>query len=263
VFDHDGVLVDSIGPDLTACRRLFAEHGAPLPAERWAREVCGNTDGYRGLFRLLTDPVPGADGDPPPAPGAAYGPADVPPAPPGTTPVTGTAAVTRAARPTPALLRTRLGELWRELLVPANVPLLPGVRELLTRLAGHGVRLAVASSADRHWVERMLDHHGLAPLFDAVVGGDDVARRKPAPDVYLEALARLDTAPEHALAVEDSLTGVEAARAAGLRVVAVPTPYTRSLDYGRAHATLTGLDLLTDALLPRILREDDHAPDAP
>ncbi|MGW7413567.1 HAD family hydrolase [Streptomyces sp. NPDC054863] len=216
VFDHDGVLVDSVGPDLEACRRVFAEYGVDLPAERWAREVCGNTGGYEALFGLL----PGA--------------------------------------PDPAPAYARLRELWRELLVPQNVPLMPGVRTLLDRLASRGVRLAVASSADRSWVSRMLGHHGLTAYFDTVVCGDDVARVKPAPDVYREALARLGVAPERAVAVEDSLTGVAAARAAGLRVVAVPTPYTVGLDHGAADTTVTGLDLLTDDLLHRTLREVSH-----
>ncbi|NDZ81333.1 HAD family phosphatase [Streptomyces sp. SID10853] len=219
VFDHDGVLVDSIGPDLEACRRLFAEYGVDLPAERWAREVCGNTGGYEALFGLL----------------------------PGT--------------PDTARAHARLRELWRELLVPANVPLMPGVRTLLDRLAERGTRLAVASSADRSWVTRMLGHHGLTAFFDVVVCGDDVARVKPAPDVYRRALALLGVTPGRAVAVEDSLTGVAAARAAGLRVVAVPTPYTRGLDHGAAHTLVTGLGLLTDDLLHRTLQEGSHVPD--
>ncbi|GAA2557249.1 HAD family hydrolase [Streptomyces levis] len=240
LFDHDGVLVDSVGPDFQACLRLFREHGVELPVERWAREVCGNTDGYSALFGLLSGSV--AEGV-----RTASGPA-VPP---------GSGSCAPGVADT-AALRARLEGLWQELLVPANVSLMPGVRELLTRLRGHGIRLAVASSADRRWVMRWLTHYELADLFDAVVGGDEVARKKPAPDVYLEALSRLGASPGRALAVEDSLTGVAAARAAGLRVVAVPTRYTRSLDYAAADVTVTGLPLLTDALLDRICREDAH-----
>ncbi|WP_343240126.1 HAD family phosphatase [Streptomyces sp. SID12488] len=242
VFDHDGVLVDSIRPDFQACLRVFAEHGVELPAERWGREVCGNTGGYTALFQLLTDPAD-CTGDARVSDAGALVPSRE-----------------GVSRPTVEELRARLEAYWDELLVPANVPLMPGVRELLTRLTARGVRLAVASSADRRWVTRMLAHHGLAGFFETVVGGDDVARAKPAPDVYREALSRLGVAPEHALAVEDSLTGVSAARAAGLRVVAVPTPYTRSLDYGAAHARITGLPLLTDDLLNRLLEEDEHVP---
>ncbi|MGW2031021.1 HAD family hydrolase [Streptomyces sp. NPDC001811] len=238
VFDHDGVLVDSIGSDFEACRRLFGEHGVELPVERWAREVCGNTDGYDALFALL--PAAGTN----PARVAGAGRARPDGCPPEGVP--------------DRYLWTRLKALWKELQVPENVPLMPGVRELLTRLADRGVRLAVASSADRGWVLRWLGHYGLTELFDTLVCGDDVPHRKPAPDVYTEAARRLGVPAARCLAVEDSLTGVTAARAAGMRVAAVPTSYTRSLDYGVADAVLTGLFELSDELLHELFREDDH-----
>ncbi|MFE9426428.1 HAD family hydrolase [Kitasatospora sp. NPDC006697] len=212
VFDHDGIIVDSITPDFEACSRVFREHGAELAADRWAVEVCGNTDGYPGLFAALAE---------------------------------------RQGLPADAAERMfgRLSELWDLALTPATVALLPGVREVLDRLRADGVRLAVASAAPRGWVVGCLEHHGLRDRFEAVVTAEDVERRKPAPDAYLAAVGRLGLPAGRCVAVEDSLTGVSAARAAGLRVLAVPTPVTRSLDYSAADLVLPGLSELPAGLL--------------
>ncbi|MFD8592867.1 HAD family hydrolase [Streptomyces sp. NPDC059637] len=135
----------------------------------------------------------------------------------------------------------RLRELWEVHMHPGNVVLLPGAPELLDRLTRAGMPLALVSASDRPWVETWLAEYGLAGHFTAVVPGDEVTRRKPAPDLHLEAARRLGVAPARCLAVEDSVTGVAAARAAGARVAAVPTALTRHLDYGAAHHVLGGL----------------------
>jgi len=81
---------------------------------------------------------------------------------------------------------------------------------------------AVASSSARKLVEATLGRFGMLARFDALVCGDSVARPKPAPDVFLLAAARMRVSPAACVVLEDSLAGVEAARAAGMRVVAVP-----------------------------------------
>ena len=70
----------------------------------------------------------------------------------------------------------------------------------------------------------MLELSGLAPLFRATVSSEEVARGKPAPDVYLEACRRLGVAPSRPAAVEDSHAGIGSAKAAGMRVIAIPNP---------------------------------------
>lgn len=104
----------------------------------------------------------------------------------------------------------------------AGVLMLPGARELVASLRG-AVPVAVASNSVRPIVETALAAGGLADSFDAVICGDDVARPKPAPDIYLAACRALGVAPVDALAIEDSPVGVAAARAAGLFVVGVPS----------------------------------------
>jgi beta-phosphoglucomutase-like phosphatase (HAD superfamily) len=88
-------------------------------------------------------------------------------------------------------------------------------------LAFEGVPLAVASSSPRARLDLTLEAADLTRYFDVSVAGDEVARPKPAPDVYVEAAERLGTAPRDCLAVEDSEPGARAAVAAGMRVIAV------------------------------------------
>ena len=102
-----------------------------------------------------------------------------------------------------------------------RLPLIDGAVEAVKRLAGR-FRLAVASSSNRRVIEAVLATSGLAPLFEAVVSSEEVARGKPAPDVFLEAARRLDVPPERCAAIEDSGNGIRAAHAAGIRVIAIP-----------------------------------------
>jgi len=111
-------------------------------------------------------------------------------------------------------------------------PLLPGVVDLLEEARGFGLGTAVASSATRGWVTGWLGKHGIVGLFDSVCGREDVPRVKPAPDLFLLAALRLGVAPPTCLVFEDSPNGIRAARAAGMRCVAVPNPVTRPLDLG-------------------------------
>jgi HAD superfamily hydrolase (TIGR01509 family) len=104
-----------------------------------------------------------------------------------------------------------------------HLPLIPGAAEAVAAVAG-AYRLGVASSSPRELIEYALDLADLRDRFVAVVSSDDVARGKPEPDVYLEACVRLGTVPKRAAAVEDSGSGIQAAYAAGLAVVAVPNP---------------------------------------
>jgi HAD superfamily hydrolase (TIGR01509 family) len=104
-----------------------------------------------------------------------------------------------------------------------DLPLVPGAREAVLRLAKK-YRLGVASSSPTELIEDALELAGLRPQFAAVVSSDEVAQGKPAPDVYLEACARLRSSPGCSAAVEDSSNGIKAASAAGLAVIAVPNP---------------------------------------
>jgi HAD superfamily hydrolase (TIGR01509 family) len=103
-------------------------------------------------------------------------------------------------------------------------PWLPGALDSVRRMAAR-FPLGLASSSNRELIQAVLEAGGIDGLFQAIVSSEEVARGKPAPDVYLEAARRLHVPPERAAAVEDSEAGIRSARAAGMRVVAIPNPH--------------------------------------
>jgi HAD superfamily hydrolase (TIGR01509 family) len=128
----------------------------------------------------------------------------------------------------------------RQMELTLALDILPGVREWRQQAVERGLRLGVASSSGRSWVLGHLERLGLDG-WDCVRCGDDVARTKPAPDLYLAVLDCLGVAPDEAVAVEDSGVGVEAAKAAGLYCVAVPSSLTSGHDFRRADLVLRSL----------------------
>ena len=117
--------------------------------------------------------------------------------------------------------KRRTYEIYLEL-VSTRLKVFPGVHELVRACRQAGLRLAVASSADEVKIVANLRQIGLAPdTWDAVVTGEDVAAKKPAPDIFLAAATRLGLAPAQCVVVEDAVNGVQAAKAAGMRCVAV------------------------------------------
>jgi len=107
--------------------------------------------------------------------------------------------------------------------VQVQVHARPGAIELVEGLRGlDGVQLGLASNSPRFLVDDALATAGLTDAFEAIVTSDDVAHAKPAPDIYLLACQRLGVSPSEALALEDSASGVAAAKAAGLTCIAVP-----------------------------------------
>jgi HAD superfamily hydrolase (TIGR01509 family) len=126
-----------------------------------------------------------------------------------------------------------------------ELPLLPGATEAVRRMAGRWP-LALASSSNRPVIDVVLDRMGVAELFGATVSSEEVARGKPAPDVYLEAARRLGVDPSASVAVEDSSNGIRSAHGAGMRVLAIPNPHFPPAPDALALATvLPGLDALT------------------
>ncbi|MEX0786540.1 MAG: HAD family phosphatase, partial [Dehalococcoidia bacterium] len=98
--------------------------------------------------------------------------------------------------------------------------LLPGVRELLDELRARGLPAGMATSSRQAWVEALMGGVGLPiETFDAVVWREQVERGKPAPDLYLRAAELIAVAPELCIAIEDTPTGIEAERAAGMFAV--------------------------------------------
>jgi len=120
-----------------------------------------------------------------------------------------------------------------------------GITALVGALVAAGVPRAIASTATSDWVLSAVAELRLTPLFGAIVTGDQVSRGKPAPDVYLEAARRLDVDPSRCVAVEDSGPGIAAARAAGMRTVAIPHRLARRHDFSGADLRLRSAAELT------------------
>lgn len=125
----------------------------------------------------------------------------------------------------------------------------PGVRSLLDAADRRHIPVAVASSSPTDWVEPLLDQLGLRGRFVTVVCREHAPRAKPAPDLYLEALQRLDVPATSAVAFEDSYNGSLAAVAAGIACVVVPNEITASQDFHHAEAVVESLaDLDIDCI---------------
>jgi HAD superfamily hydrolase (TIGR01509 family) len=147
------------------------------------------------------------------------------------------------------LLRAQRRQRLLELV--AQEPLRPGVQALIEAAHAAGLRLGVASSGTRDWVEGHLVERDLRRYFGVVRTGDDVQRVKPDPELYRSALEVLEVEPSRALAIEDSRHGMVAAKAAGMKCVVVPNPITAGLDFAEADLLLPSL---TEATLPTLQR---------
>ena len=123
-----------------------------------------------------------------------------------------------------------------------RLPLISGAREAVERLAARW-RLGLASSSNRPVIDLALELAELEPFVRASVSSEEVPRGKPAPDVYLEAARRLGVEPARAAAVEDSQNGILSARAAGMRVVAIP-----NRQFPPDDDTLAGADVVLASL---------------
>ena len=214
IFDFDGVILDTETCTYETTAAIFAEHGKTLdPA--WWHSILGTAD-HPHWSDLLAETIGH--------------------------PVDREAVVAQREERRLKIIRT---------LSPCA-----GVLELLEAADAAGVATAVASSSRLDWVAGHLDRLGLRHRFAAVVTRDDVgdeaARTKPAPDLFLVAAERLGVPPAACVVLEDSPNGVVAGRAAGMVVVAVPCPMTQALDLGGADlvaSSLVGVDLVTLAEL--------------
>jgi HAD superfamily hydrolase (TIGR01509 family) len=152
-------------------------------------------------------------------------------------------------------LRVELRELVHDELDGAGVEPMPGARELIEALGDAGVPLGLATNSGREFATRALRAAGLLDRFGVVVSAEDVERPKPAPDVYLAAAAGLGAEPAECVALEDSETGVAAARAAGMVVIGVPS--FPGIDLSEADLVVAAL---TDPRVWARLGLDRHVP---
>jgi HAD superfamily hydrolase (TIGR01509 family) len=201
IFDFDGLILDTEWPEYQSWCEIYESYGHTLSVEKWCLTI-GAGQGYGFEPYGHLEELVGQPLD---------------------------REAIRARR------RARSSELIEERTV------LEGVTEGIDAARSLGLKLGVASSSDADWVLGHLCRHDLESKFDTIVCADGNLRPKPDPDVYLEALDRLQVRADEAIALEDSPNGVAAAKAAGLYCVAIPNMLTSRLD-------LSGADLIVLSL---------------
>ena len=206
IFDFDGVIADDEPLHLAAFQRALASDGITITRDQYYARYLGFDD-RSAIMEAFRD---------------------------------------AGATPSAAQLRTVLAAKAEQFLalVRAGAPIFPGVPAFV-RGAAARVPLAIASGALRHEIELILAQAGLADCFAAIVSAEDVREGKPSPEGFLLALERLrarrtDLTPERCLVIEDSQPGLEAARRAGMRCLAVTSSYPA--------AALGGADLVVGTL---------------
>jgi len=129
-----------------------------------------------------------------------------------------------------------------------------GVADYLHTAREMGLRIGLATSSNRAWIERFLGRLGLREYFEAIKTSDDVSAVKPDPELYLRVTDELGVKPEEALAFEDSLNGLRAAKAAGLHCTIVPNPVTSLLPFEHHDLRLDSMaEMPLGAVLERII----------
>jgi HAD superfamily hydrolase (TIGR01509 family) len=139
----------------------------------------------------------------------------------------------------------RKNALYAEFVSSHGIPLRPGVRELMEQCRTRGVRMAITTTTSKGNVDALLRAHlgtAWAQWFEALVCGEDVARKKPDPEVYVKALQRLGLGPLDTVALEDSPGGVASACAADVPVVVTRSAYFAAATFEGAIAIGPGLD---------------------
>jgi HAD superfamily hydrolase (TIGR01509 family) len=213
IFDFDGIVLDSETPEFESHRRIYERCGVVLTVEEWCGVIGTWSEGHDEQW------------------------------------------FTRLCARSPQAPSRDEYFAERQRIFESIIPADPmrGVHALLTALREAGTPTAIASSAPARWVLGAVERLGIADLFDAVVTGDQVVHRKPAPDVYLAAALRLGVDPRRAIAIEDSAPGITAARAAGMTTVAIPHRLTEAHDLSAADLTVAHAGELTVARLTQLM----------
>jgi HAD superfamily hydrolase (TIGR01509 family) len=153
----------------------------------------------------------------------------------------------RLGLPPEQVFEQREAVFWR--LLDEGLEAMPGLHAAVDRLAAAGLGLAVASSGTRAYVDHVLERLQVRAAFAVVVSGEDVRHGKPHPEIYLQAAERLHADPADCVAIEDTTHGIAAARAAGMRAVAMTHPLNATLDLGAADAVVYDLGAAADWIL--------------
>jgi len=150
-------------------------------------------------------------------------------------------------------LSLRKEELYRAIVLERGLEALPGVRDFLERLQAAGVPCCIGSSTHRENIATIIHVLGFEPYFAGMVTAEDVTHGKPHPDVFLKAAAKINRPPGTCVVFEDAFAGLEAARAGGMKAVAVATTHPAERLAGRAQRVVQRLDELTVADLAQLV----------
>lgn len=142
------------------------------------------------------------------------------------------------------ILRKKRREIHFKLL-QGNIKPLPGLLDLLESLKKHNIKLAVATGSSPKIVSIVLNKLKIKNYFAYVVTGEDFQKSKPDPEPFLVACQKLNVSPNECVAIEDSEAGVLAAKAAGIKVIAVPTQHSKFGDFSKADRTVNSLQSIT------------------
>jgi HAD superfamily hydrolase (TIGR01509 family) len=215
IFDFDGIVLDSETPEYESHRRIFERCGAELTIEEWHADIGTWHDEQERRWHA--------------------------------------ALCARAAgAPDWPAYEAEKRRAFEDML---SLEPMPGIRRLLRELRFAGIPTAVASTAPARWVLPAADRIGVRDHFATIVTADDVRRRKPAPDVYLEAARRLGVDPRRAVAIEDSAPGLTAASDAGLKTVAIPHWLTERHDLSGADLRVESAAQVTLQMLEGLVSE--------
>jgi HAD superfamily hydrolase (TIGR01509 family) len=124
-----------------------------------------------------------------------------------------------------------------------NIPLIPKVKEKIL-LLHEKYMLALVSSSDKEFIEVILDSAHLRKYFSVVVGGDEVKAEKPDPDGFLLAAKKMRVLPSECVVLEDAQKGIIAAKAAGMKAIAIPNKHTKNNDFSKADQILKSMEEL-------------------
>lgn len=216
IFDFDGLILDTEGPDYQSWQELYREYGFQLPMELWSSCIglgTADSDLIFNPFTYLEELL--------------------------------------GQKLNHDQIRAQRRKRYYELIETRNLQ--PGVKEYLEDAKKLGLKLGVASSSSYEWVSGHLTRLGVIGYFESIKNANDLIPSKPEPDVYLAVLQSLNVKADQVIAFEDSPNGILAAKRAGLYCMAVPNPITGRLCLDQADLKLTSLvEMPLDKLLEKL-----------
>ncbi len=213
IFDFDGLILDTETPEYYSWKHVYEKYGQKLPISKWLDFMGKSYDTFKPLEDLASILGGGSSLD-----------------------------------------RDEILDYQRDLYYRhfKSSLIMPGVERTIREARQLNLKVGLASSSTLDWVEKHLRKLGLWNAFDAIKTRENVSSGKPDPEVYTVAMQSLDCDSNEAIAIEDSLNGIKAAKGAGLFCVAVPLPITRHLSFDRADILL---DSLNDLNLEKVISE--------